>query len=137
MNRLPPRSTRTDTLFPYTTLFRADVDGDAHVARPARRVLARLAQRPFAQLPDQIGFLGDRNEQRGRYHAAVAVGPAHPRLHPRHHVRFGMDDRLIAARHLAAGQGVAQIVLERAPLLRRLAQVARLETDTHPPVAPA
>src|SRR3546814_5894373 len=27
MIRLPPRSTRTDTLFPYTTLFRSD-DGD-------------------------------------------------------------------------------------------------------------
>src|SRR3546814_9200858 len=25
MLRLPPRSTRTDTLFPYTTLFRSDV----------------------------------------------------------------------------------------------------------------
>src|SRR3546814_20241324 len=25
MIRLPPRSTRTDTLFPYTTLFRADL----------------------------------------------------------------------------------------------------------------
>src|SRR3546814_4131488 len=25
MIRLPPRSTRTDTLFPYTTLFRSDV----------------------------------------------------------------------------------------------------------------
>src|SRR3546814_3123750 len=28
MIRLPPRSTRTDTLFPYTTLFRSDDDGD-------------------------------------------------------------------------------------------------------------
>src|SRR3546814_6997276 len=27
MIRLPPRSTRTDTLFPYTTLFRSDVTG--------------------------------------------------------------------------------------------------------------
>src|SRR3546814_11318815 len=27
MIRLPPRSTRTDTLFPYTTLFRAKDDG--------------------------------------------------------------------------------------------------------------
>src|SRR3546814_1035075 len=26
MRRLPPRSTRTDTLFPYTTLFRSDDD---------------------------------------------------------------------------------------------------------------
>src|SRR3546814_6527242 len=30
MIRLPPRSTRTDTLFPYTTLFRS-VDGRIHV----------------------------------------------------------------------------------------------------------
>src|SRR3546814_6591074 len=29
MIRRPPRSTRTDTLFPYTTLFRADVDEGA------------------------------------------------------------------------------------------------------------
>src|SRR3546814_2023098 len=28
MIRRPPRSTRTDTLFPYTTLFRSDVDGE-------------------------------------------------------------------------------------------------------------
>src|SRR3546814_12394352 len=27
MIRRPPRSTRTDTLFPYTTLFRSDVNG--------------------------------------------------------------------------------------------------------------
>src|SRR3546814_3495998 len=35
MIRRPPRSTRTDTLFPYTTLFRSprahDVDGGLHV----------------------------------------------------------------------------------------------------------
>src|SRR3546814_8704873 len=36
MIRRPPRSTRTDTLFPYTTLFRS-------LARPARDDLARLA----------------------------------------------------------------------------------------------
>src|SRR3546814_12715370 len=29
MIRRPPRSTRTDTLFPYTTLFRSAYDGDA------------------------------------------------------------------------------------------------------------
>src|SRR3546814_13642932 len=28
MIRRPPRSTRTDTLFPYTTLFRSQVDDD-------------------------------------------------------------------------------------------------------------
>src|SRR3546814_5261354 len=53
MIRRPPRSTRTDTLFPYTTLFRSDIVGvPAFVARPighqvqvTRRVigLARIA----------------------------------------------------------------------------------------------
>src|SRR3546814_10204775 len=35
MNRLPPRSTRTDTLFPYTTLFRSapQLDREATVVR--------------------------------------------------------------------------------------------------------
>src|SRR3546814_1126522 len=42
MIRRPPRSTRTDTLFPYTTLFRSvlhGVRGDSHDAR-GRRVAA-------------------------------------------------------------------------------------------------
>src|SRR3546814_2879308 len=30
MIRRPPRSTRTDTLFPYTTLFRSDLAGSSH-----------------------------------------------------------------------------------------------------------
>src|SRR3546814_15133820 len=32
MRRRPPRSTRTDTLFPYTTLFRSAVERDAQQA---------------------------------------------------------------------------------------------------------
>src|SRR3546814_7063989 len=34
MIRRPPRSTRTDTLFPYTTLFRSLVEHLAETARP-------------------------------------------------------------------------------------------------------
>src|SRR3546814_8068739 len=41
MIRRPPRSTRTDTLFPYTTLFRS----------PSRLCSARLAQRVFRRRP--------------------------------------------------------------------------------------
>src|SRR3546814_11169442 len=50
MIRRPPRSTRTDTLFPYTTLFRSGVDVLAEqrdLPRPARD------QRP--RYGDQIG----------------------------------------------------------------------------------
>src|SRR3546814_1985255 len=40
MIRRPPRSTRTDTLFPYTTLFRS-VGAFQDMGRPARLVLGR------------------------------------------------------------------------------------------------
>src|SRR3546814_1887623 len=49
MIRRPPRSTRTDTLFPYTTLFRsaAAVGAGAHGDHPARlrHLVVDLAQR--------------------------------------------------------------------------------------------
>src|SRR3546814_6515504 len=35
MNRRPPRSTRTDTLFPYTTLFRSRLVNNAGMIQPA------------------------------------------------------------------------------------------------------
>src|SRR3546814_7031559 len=38
MNRRPPRSTRIDTLFPYTTLFRSHVIDDAIARDVAERV---------------------------------------------------------------------------------------------------
>src|SRR3546814_10770870 len=52
MNRRPPRSTRTDTLFPYTTLFRSDAELELARARGAGgdftaavATLQRLTQR--------------------------------------------------------------------------------------------
>src|SRR3546814_1094025 len=47
MIRQPPRSTRTDTLFPYTTLFRSDLV-------PARPEHARVAHRHRLAF-DQLG----------------------------------------------------------------------------------
>src|SRR3546814_15826656 len=41
MNRRPPRSTRTDTLFPYTTLFRSSAKNDT-AGLPKGGPLARL-----------------------------------------------------------------------------------------------
>src|SRR3546814_11523461 len=46
MIRLPPRSTRTDTLFPYTTLFRSD------------RLGVDLFQRQQLQQPDRMFIAG-------------------------------------------------------------------------------
>src|SRR3546814_18586995 len=38
MLRRPPRSTRTDTLFPYTTLFRSNLDSDYKETKPQMRI---------------------------------------------------------------------------------------------------
>src|SRR3546814_8526776 len=50
MRRPPPRSTRTDPLFPYTTLFRSarsrGVDRPAYIAHRALECLGPLRQRP-------------------------------------------------------------------------------------------
>src|SRR3546814_16765539 len=51
MIRRPPKSTRTDTLFPYTTLFRSDMDflvGLGHLDRGAN--LARHAMRDRVEM---------------------------------------------------------------------------------------
>src|SRR3546814_7981433 len=53
MIRRPPRSTRTDTLFPYTTLFRSKPHADDRAHEQLAR--AREAER------------GDRAEQRHQY----------------------------------------------------------------------
>src|SRR3546814_3850157 len=56
MIRRPPRSTRTDTLFPYTTLFRS-----------VRRQAGRLRQDREDGQPDVAGNAG----RPGHHHAAI------------------------------------------------------------------
>src|SRR3546814_8208687 len=65
MLRRPPRSTRTDTLFPYTTLFRSD-QILALLARMDRMILQRSGK----------AF----EEEVGRFHD-VAVGAEHKGFH--------------------------------------------------------
>src|SRR3546814_9375933 len=75
MIRRPPRSTRTDTLFPYTTLFRSDGSRDA--ARgdgspaPSRALHTRWLR------VDGEGFRRrgqDGEDARGRYDRAAVAG---------------------------------------------------------------
>src|SRR3546814_13089182 len=86
MIRRPPRSTRTDTLFPYTTLFRSDPGSarcrSAALGRDDNRlkiVTPVAAQRrtgvPFSALPDS-----DRVDQ--RIEDQLAVEHAEPFLQP-------------------------------------------------------
>src|SRR3546814_11425220 len=72
MIRRPPRSTRTDTLFPYTTLFRSIGTAEpAALERHASRQLCaaprRLDRRPDGLWPSQTGHrtgTGDRKSTR-------------------------------------------------------------------------
>src|SRR3546814_7853835 len=72
MIRRPPRSTRTDTLFPYTTLFRSDLGargvtpGALYRGARLRRGRSARLQEPRAR-PDRPVLDGDpRHGHRGR-----------------------------------------------------------------------
>src|SRR3546814_7258542 len=69
MIRHPPISTRTDTLFPYTTLFRSLVRGDGEARREARRLDAGTARtsRAFLHL----------HRRRPRHHGGRARSEEH------------------------------------------------------------
>src|SRR3546814_19896982 len=83
MIRRPPRSTRTDTLFPYTTLFRSDV-----LARGFLRVGYQLVLDPAGKAAERIFLVRalvmrlveiEHTEQRGeirRVPAAIEIGVA-------------------------------------------------------------
>src|SRR3546814_5893681 len=71
MIRRPPRSTLTDTLFPYTTLFRSpqvDAGADRHRGErgPADGVACGPAQGARDEVAEQVGKQADRERQRAR-----------------------------------------------------------------------
>src|SRR3546814_2179072 len=55
MIRRPPRSTRTDTLFPYTTLFRSDLGTDLDTAQVQVQNRVAIAE---PRLPEEVRRLG-------------------------------------------------------------------------------
>src|SRR3546814_9442474 len=69
MIRRPPRSTRTDTLFPYTTLFRSTVGAvgfDLHDLGPEkfpRRGLHRILRPGGEILRERTGHRAERSEE--------------------------------------------------------------------------
>src|SRR3546814_16690785 len=67
MKRRPPRSTRTDTLFPYTTLFRSAGRGEGKPVRP-RPKSSGGERHALAHGGGTIGL--DRRQRRGRIGAA-------------------------------------------------------------------
>src|SRR3546814_20640001 len=76
MIRRPPRSTRTDTLFPYTTLFRSSVSlilrngysREGQRAELATSVRAELVEAPFFFFPRRAARAALRQAQGKREH---------------------------------------------------------------------
>src|SRR3546814_8159742 len=67
MIRRPPRSTRTDTLFPYTTLFRSERDCRRRsIRRRCRRVPISGSFHDRTRLPADSKRLADRSKQDDR-----------------------------------------------------------------------
>src|SRR3546814_3631029 len=100
MIRQPPRSTRTDTLFPYTTLFRS-LRGCA--ARSAARGMGRDLGADDADQPHR---LGRALPARG----AALAGTGTPRPHRQHRQPRRLSRRqppALALRRVAGGHGRA------------------------------
>ena len=93
-------------------LQRRDVDGDGQPG-PGAAVEAGAPQHIFAELDDQPGVLGDRNELRRRDRADRRMVPARQRLDADDIVAAGVDDRLIGRGQLAALDRVQQIAFEQ------------------------
>src|SRR3546814_15629592 len=65
MRRRPPRSTRTDTLFPYTTLFRSQA---------GRRAAGEHAARSRGLHPGRSGQMAQDREGGGDFAGSVRLG---------------------------------------------------------------
>src|SRR3546814_2812670 len=73
MIRPPPRSTRTDTLFPYTTLFRSLTVSSAGVSREYLEMITR----------DTVVLTLDRSPQNLEYLMSEVLEITAPRMHGR------------------------------------------------------
>src|SRR3546814_1483640 len=81
MIRRPPRSTRTDTLFPYTTLFRSRRLRDIEIARPQdprrpRRVVPELRAAGFRRHPHRAAARGRSEEHTSELQSLMRISYA-------------------------------------------------------------
>src|SRR3546814_19789887 len=68
MIRRPPRSTRTDTLFPYTTLFRSPTVHDGRAVAVRSPMSVRMVARPVGEDGFEVSISG-ANFGKGSYRA--------------------------------------------------------------------
>src|SRR3546814_15385622 len=110
MIRRPPRSTRTDTLFPYTTLFRshAEVRGDASARRPRHAAALFADARCLEPLGAAVGSPFEHRE----FGLSAAAQPGLEQLARHALARSGAaadddDVELVARANIAADRNLA------------------------------
>src|SRR3546814_14395536 len=95
MIRRPPRSTRTDTLFPYTTLFRSRLTAKGRIPKMTDVVIAGAARTPVGS------FNGSLSSLAASKLGALAIKEALKRAK----VEAAEVDEAILGQILTAGQG--------------------------------
>src|SRR3546814_10737042 len=78
MIRRPPRATRTDTLFPYTTLFRSTAgSGENNIRASAGNgfldTLNKSCTHSHAHRSTHIGKILNTNDNGGRFYGAIGI----------------------------------------------------------------
>src|SRR3546814_15815780 len=122
MIRRPPRSTRTDTLFPYTTLFRSAVDGSGGREYKAADAGVATGLQQIAADRDVVGVVAQRVAD--RFLDQNAPGE--------------VNDRIDALRGDQRGHQVPVTGVSRAegPFVRHPANLASRQAVQHAPTPP-
>src|SRR3546814_11973844 len=90
MIRRPTRSTRTDTLFPYTTLFRSLVLViEAGMIGSARTACVRENEDALGAVHEGVGISHARRRRAG-LQLLTAIGKAHETFCPSGHLGYGV-----------------------------------------------
>ncbi len=115
-------------------LLQRQVQGDAariaafglHVAV----VHADPVQHPLADVENEVGLLGERNELRGRYVAVAGKAPAQQGLRADDPAVAQIDFRLVADHQLVALERATQLALEHQPLDGRGVHLRGIERES-------
>src|SRR3546814_12583817 len=103
MIRRPPRATRTDTLFPYTTLFRSEPPGSAaragggwsEILGSERASLATSGERPMGCAGSRVVDVSGRPRRcRCMLVRGESIYGEWARVHPRPRLRFLAERKL-------------------------------------------